>query len=170
VIHKMPETYEEAENLARWAGAELPDGPLRDLQIFAERLGLLGFSLALGSDAGDAASVEVDGLRVAVVNGTTDSGRRRYSLAHELGHHLVGDAYEPTARLAGTEGESMLNAFAAYLMPRPAVVSVWNEFSGAPARRVAIAIAARFSVSWTAACNHLRNLGLIDFPHARGSR
>ena len=94
VIHKMPETYEEAENLARWARAEaeLPDGPLRDLQTFAERLGLLGFSLALGSDAGDAASVEVDRLGVAVVNGTTDSGRRRYSLAHELGHHLVGDA------------------------------------------------------------------------------
>jgi hypothetical protein len=57
----------------------------------------------------------------------------------------------------------MLNAFAAYLlMPRPAVVGVWNEFSGAPARRAAIAIAVRFCVSWTAACNHLRNLNLID--------
>jgi Zn-dependent peptidase ImmA (M78 family)/transcriptional regulator with XRE-family HTH domain len=162
---KMPGTYEEAEDLARWARAEagLPDGPLRELQTFAERLGLLGFSLALGPDAGDAASVEVDGLGVAVVNGTTGPGRRRYSLAHELGHHLVGDAYEPSARLAGTEGESMLNAFAAYLlMPRPAVVGLWNEFSGAPARRAAIAVAARFSVSWTAACNHLRNLDLID--------
>lgn len=47
-------------------------------------------------------------------------------------------------------------------MPRPAVVGLWNEFSGAPARRAAIAVAARFSVSWTAACNHLRNLDLID--------
>jgi Zn-dependent peptidase ImmA (M78 family) len=126
-------------------------------------LGLLGFSLALGTDAGDAASVEVDGLGAAVVNGTTSPGRRRYSLAHELGHHLVGDAYEPAARLAGTESESMLNAFAAYLlMPRSAVTAVWNEFSGAPERRAAIAVAARFSVSWTAACNHLRSLNLID--------
>jgi Zn-dependent peptidase ImmA (M78 family) len=124
---------------------------------------LLGFSLALGSDAGDAASVEVDGLGVAVINGTTDPGRRRYSLAHELGHHLAGDAYEPAVRLAGTESESMINAFAAYLlMPRPAVIGVWNEFSGAPARRVVIAVAARFSVSWTAACNHLKSLNLID--------
>lgn len=165
VIHKMPGSYGEAENLARWARVEtgLPDGPLRDLQTFAERLGLLGFSLALGTDAGDAASAEVDGLGVAVVNGTTDSGRRRYSLAHELGHHLVGDAYEPAARLAGTEAESMLNAFAAYLlMPRPAVIDVWNEFSDHSVRRAAIAVAARFSVSWTAACNHLRNLDLID--------
>jgi len=57
----------------------------------------------------------------------------------------------------------MLNAFAAYLlMPRPAVVGLWNEFSGAPGRRAAIAVTARFSVSWTAACNHLRNLDLID--------
>jgi Zn-dependent peptidase ImmA (M78 family) len=161
----MPGTYQEAEDLARWARTEaaLPDGPLPELQTFAERLGLLGFSLSLGPDGGDAASVEVDGLGVAVVNGTTDPGRRRYSLAHELGHHLVGDAYEPSPRLAGTESESMLNAFAAYLlMPRPAVVGLWNQFSGAPARRAAIAVAVRFSVSWTAACNHLRNLDLID--------
>lgn len=165
MIRKMPGSYEEAESLARWARVEagMPDGPLRDLQTFTEGLGLLGFSLALGPDAGDAASVEVEGLGVAVVNGTTDPGRRRYTLAHELGHHLVGDAYEPSAHLAGTEGESMLNAFAAYLlMPRPAVVGVWNEFSGATARRAAIAVAVRFSVSWTAACNHLKNLGLID--------
>jgi Zn-dependent peptidase ImmA (M78 family)/transcriptional regulator with XRE-family HTH domain len=165
VVHKIPGTYREAEDLARWARIEAgqPDGPLHDLQTFAEKLGLLGFSLALGTDAGDAASVEVDGLGVAVVNGTTDPGRRRYSLAHELGHHLVGDAYEPAARLTGTERESMLNAFAAYLlMPRPAVTGVWNEFSGASQRRAAIAVAARFSVSWTAACNHLKNLNLID--------
>jgi Zn-dependent peptidase ImmA (M78 family)/DNA-binding XRE family transcriptional regulator len=165
VVHKIPGTYEEAEGLAHWARREAgwPDGPLHDLQTFAERLGLLGFSLALGADAGDAASVEVDSLGVAVVNGTTGPGRRRYSLAHELGHHLVGDAYEPAARLTGTESESMLNAFAAYLlMPRPAVTGVWNEFSGTSKRRATIAVAARFSVSWTAACNHLRSLNLID--------
>jgi Zn-dependent peptidase ImmA (M78 family)/DNA-binding XRE family transcriptional regulator len=165
LVQKIPATYREAEDLAAWARTEAgwPDGPLRDLQSFAEKLGLLGFSLALGTDAGDAASVEVDELGVAVVNGTTDPGRRRYSLAHELGHHLVGDAYEPAARLSGTESESMLNAFAAYLlMPRPAVISVWNEFSDVSQRRAAIAVAARFSVSWTVACNQLKNLDLID--------
>lgn len=56
---------------------------------------------------------------------------------------------------------------AAYLlMPRPAVVGLWNEFSGAPARRAAIAVAARFS--WTAACNYLRNLDLIDSREREG--
>jgi hypothetical protein len=57
----------------------------------------------------------------------------------------------------------MLNAFAAYLlMPRPSVLSVWDEFSAQSPRLAAIAVAVRFSVSWTAACNQLRNLDLID--------
>jgi Zn-dependent peptidase ImmA (M78 family) len=57
----------------------------------------------------------------------------------------------------------MINAFAAYLlMPRAAVLAVWNEFSAHSARRAAIAVAVRLGVSWTAACNQLRNLELID--------
>jgi hypothetical protein len=57
----------------------------------------------------------------------------------------------------------MSNAFAAYLlMPRASVLSVWNEFSAQSPRLAAIAVAVRFSVSWTAACNQLRNLDLID--------
>jgi hypothetical protein len=128
-----------------------------------ERLGLLAFSLALGPDAGDAAYVEVGELGVTIINGTTDPGRRRFSLAHELGHHLVGDAYEPEPRIGTTETERMFNAFAAYfLMPRAAVQSTWNEFSSRSSRFAAIAVAVRFRVSWTAACNQLRNLGLID--------
>lgn len=118
---KAPESFEDAEDLARDVRAEAgqPDGPLLDLQSVAESLGLLGFSLALGPDAGDAAYVEVGNLGVAVINGTADPGRRRFSLAHELGHHLTGDAYEPSPRLGASDTERMFNAFAAYLlMPR----------------------------------------------------
>jgi Zn-dependent peptidase ImmA (M78 family) len=161
-----PDSFEAAEGLARSvrAGVEQPDGPLLDLQAVCERLGLLAFSFALGPDAGDAAYVEVGDLGVAVVNGTTDPGRRRFSLAHELGHHLVGDAYEPTPRIGtAVDTERMLNAFAAYLlMPRTAVQNIWEEFSGQSTRLAAIAVAVRFSVSWTAACNQLRNFDLID--------
>jgi Zn-dependent peptidase ImmA (M78 family)/DNA-binding XRE family transcriptional regulator len=165
VARKVPESFEGAENLAQSIRAEVdqPDGPLLDIQSVSERLGLLGFSLALGPDAGDAAYVEVGDLGVAVVNGTTDPGRRRFSLAHELGHHLVGDAYEPTPRMGAADTERMFNAFAAYfLMPRSAVRNIWDEFSGQSTRLAAIAVAVRFSVSWTAACNQLRNIGLID--------
>lgn len=162
---EMPDNFENAEHLARDIRAEAgrPEGPLLDLQSVAESLGLLGFSLALGPDAGDAAYVEVGKFGVAVINGTTDPGRRRFSLAHELGHHLTGDAYEPSPRLGASDTERMLNAFAAYLlMPRASVLSVWNEFQAESSRLAAIAVAVRFSVSWTAACNQLRNLDLID--------
>jgi len=132
---KTPTNYEEAEDLARRirAQTDVPDGSLQDLQAVAEGLGLLGFSLALGPDAGDAAYVQVGDLGVAVVNGTADPGRRRFNLAHELGHHLVKDAYEPAPRLGAADPERMLNAFAAYLlMPRASVRAVWNEFPLSP--------------------------------------
>ncbi|HEY1627675.1 MAG TPA: XRE family transcriptional regulator [Streptosporangiaceae bacterium] len=160
-----PTSFENAEGLARDIRAEAgqPEGPLLDLQSVTESVGLLGFSLELGPDAGDAAYVEVGNLGVAVINGTTDPGRRRFSLAHELGHHLTGDAYEPSPRLGASDTERMFNAFAAYLlMPRSSVVSIWDEFSAQSSRLAAIAVAVRFSVSWTAACNQLRNLDLID--------
>jgi Zn-dependent peptidase ImmA (M78 family)/DNA-binding XRE family transcriptional regulator len=163
---RAPENFEDAESLARdvRAGLGLPDGPLLDLQSVAESLGLLGFSLALGPDAGDAAYVEVGNVGVAVVNGTADPGRRRFSLAHELGHHLTGDAYEPSPRLGASDTERMFNVFAAHLlMPRSSVQSIWDEFSPQSLRLAAIALAVRFSVSWTAACNQLRDLGFIDF-------
>jgi Zn-dependent peptidase ImmA (M78 family)/transcriptional regulator with XRE-family HTH domain len=165
LARKAPESYEDAEAVARDVRVEAarPDGPLLDLQSVAESLGLLGFSLALGPDAGDAAYVEVGSLGVAVINGTADAGRRRFSLAHELGHHLAGDAYEPSPRLGASDAERMFNAFAAYLlMPRASVLSIWGEFSAQSRRLAAIAVAVRFSVSWTAACNQLRNLDLID--------
>jgi Zn-dependent peptidase ImmA (M78 family)/transcriptional regulator with XRE-family HTH domain len=165
LARRSPESFEDAESLARDVRVEggWPDGPLLDLQSVAESLGLLGFSLAPGPDAGDAAYVEVGNFGVAVINGTTDPGRRRFSLAHELGHHLAGDAYEPSPRLGASDTERMFNAFAAYLlMPRSSVLSIWEEFSARSPRLAAIAVAVRFSVSWTAACNQLKNLGLID--------
>jgi Zn-dependent peptidase ImmA (M78 family) len=120
------------------------------------RTGATGLSLALGPDAGDAAYVEVDHLGVAVINGTADPGRRKFSLAHELGYYLTGDAYEPSPRLGASDTECMFNAFAAYLlMPRSSVLSIWDEFSPQSPRMAA------------ATCNQLRNLGLID---SRGNR
>lgn len=165
ISRDTPQSFEAAETLARETRVQagLLDGPILDLQAACERLGLLAFALELGPDAGDAAYVEVRESGVTVVNGTTAPGRRRFSLAHELGHHLVGDAYEPEPRVGAAETESMLNAFAAYfLMPRTAVQGTWNEFRERSPRFAAIAVAVRFRVSWTVACNRLRDLGLID--------
>jgi Zn-dependent peptidase ImmA (M78 family)/DNA-binding XRE family transcriptional regulator len=165
VLHAAPKTFEDTENLARIIRIEAGQlqGPIYDLQSTCEQLGLLAFSSALGTDSDDAACVEVSSLGVAVVNGTTEPGRRRFSLAHELGHHVIGDAYEPEPKLSGSDTERMLNVFAAYfLMPRSAVQNTWNEFKDVSTRLAAIAVATRFRVSWTAACNQLRNLNLIN--------
>ena len=163
---KAPESFEDAEDLARDVSARKQDGQTVRCWIFSRlrrAWGCWDFPFALGPDAGDAAYVEVGSFGVAVINGTTDPGRRRFSLAHELGHHLTGDAYEPSPRLGTSDTERMFNAFAAYLlMPRSSVLSIWDEFSAWSPRLAAIAVAVRFSVSWTAACNQLRNLDLID--------
>lgn len=161
----MPADFAGAERLASEARELMSaaEGPLLDLQESCERAGLLAFSLELGSKSGDAAYVEVEDLGVALVNGQIDPGRRRFNLAHELGHHLVGDAYAPEiAVVPGDETERFLNAFAAYLlMPRGPVTQVWKEAADRDGRLAAIAVAVRFRTSWTATCSHLRNLELI---------
>lgn len=140
------------------------DGPLYDLQRACERVGLLAFSVDLGAAGGDAAYVEVGNMGVALINGSMDPGRRRFSLAHELGHHLFGDAYAPEVSVGGGDGmERLINAFAIHvLLPREAVIEVWRELADQDRRLAAIAVSVRFRASWSATCSQLRNLGLID--------
>ena len=162
----IPTNLEEAEALTREARAFVGavEGPIHDLQRWCENLGLLVFAFDLGPEGGDAAYVEVGQLGVALVNGAVDPGRRRFNLAHELGHHLVGDAYAPEAAVgAGGETERHLNAFAAHLlMPRGPVQQVWADVVDRGRRLAAIAVSVRFRVSWTATCSHLKNLDLVD--------
>jgi len=162
----VPTNFPEAEQLAADARQLMhaSAGPLIDIQRRSEEAGLFGFALDLGEAAGDAAYVEVDGWGVAVINGAADAGRRRFNLAHELGHHLVGDAYAAEVDVSfGNDTEKFLNAFAAYLlMPRAEVSESWSEFASRDRRLAAVAVATRFRVSWSAACSHLRNLGVIE--------
>lgn len=129
-------------------------------------MGLLWYSEDLGEDAGDGACVEVTGpaggrTGVAIVNGVSEPGRRRWTLAHELGHFLMGDAY--AAEHPAGDTEQQINAFVAHLlMPRQGVESIWRELEGAGARRVALALAATYRTSWSSACNQLRNLDRIS--------
>lgn len=163
----VPGSHEEAEALASKIRQrlDLADEPLLDLGGIAERLGLATFSLDLG-DADDGACVELagpDGGRfgVAVINGAQDSGRRRWTLTHELGHLIVGDAYAGD-HPAG-EVERYLDSFVAYLlMPRAGTLRVWQETSRRGARVAALTLSARYRTSWTAACSHLLNLKLVD--------
>ncbi len=159
----MPETVDEAEAAATqvrsWMGATA--GPLIDLQRHCEVAGLLAFSLELGDEGRDAAYVAVQRWGVALINGAVNPGRRRFNLAHELGHHVFADAYAPEVTISpGSATERMINAFAVHLLlPRADVGEMWEAFDDA--RLAAVAVAVRFRTSWTAVCSQLKNLDLI---------
>jgi Zn-dependent peptidase ImmA (M78 family) len=138
-------------------------GALLDLQRHCEAVGLLAFSLDLGAEGQDGAYVAVDKWGVALINGAVDPGRRRFNLAHELGHHLFADAYAPEVIISpGSETERIINAFAVHLLlPRAGVEEVWAGFEDEQ-RLAAVALAVRFRASWTAVCSQIKNVGLID--------
>jgi Zn-dependent peptidase ImmA (M78 family)/DNA-binding XRE family transcriptional regulator len=163
---ELPVEVASAEALAGQARVlmELPDGPLLDLQRAAERVGLLAFSQDLGETGKDAAYVEVANVGVALVNGHADPGRRRFNLAHELGHHLFGDAYAPEVAInASDETERLINAFAVHLLlPRREVTETWAALGDLDPRLAAVSVSFTFRASWTATCNQLRTLGLLD--------
>ncbi len=160
----MPLTVDEAETAAAqargWLG--VGDGPLLNLQKHCETLGMLGFSVDLGAEGGDGAYVDAGGWGVALVNGAVDPGRRRFNLAHELGHHLFADAYAPEVTISvATEAERIINAFAAHLLlPRLGVQEAWDKKGGL--RLAVLSVAVGFRTSWSAVCSHLKNLGMLS--------
>ena len=141
-------------------------GPLRDLQGWAERLGLYAFSLNNLPPGFDGASLAVERAGVALINGGADHGRRRFTLAHELGHHLLADEYSADFDvIAGAgERERLINAFAIHLlMPRPSVSSHWKELVHTHGvHDAAIVVSANYGVSWSASIPHLQHLDLIS--------
>jgi Zn-dependent peptidase ImmA (M78 family)/transcriptional regulator with XRE-family HTH domain len=141
--------------------------PLLELHRHAEAVGMLAFSLDLGGDGPDGAYVRANSWGVALVNGTVDPGRRRFNLAHELGHHVFADAYAPEVTISpGSETERVINAFAVHLLlPRSGVEKVWNDFN--QPRLAALAIGVRYRASWTAVSSQLKNLGLVDETQRR---
>ena len=138
--------------------------PLHDLADLVEKVGLFPYSMRLGEAAADGAYCEVDGLGVAVVNGDLDPGRRRSTLAHELGHHLFGDAYSVDWGAGTSTTEQAIDAFAINLLfPRRGATRRWRELRRIHAARpAAIVISAEYRTSWTASLRQLRCFELIS--------
>lgn len=162
----LPDDISGAERLASEARRLMgvPNGPLCDLQRACEKIGLLAFSLDVGEAGGDAACVEVQNVGVALINGFVDPGRRRFNLAHELGHHLFGDSYAPEVSVGAIDDvERLINAFAIHLLlPRGPVTDSWSELADQDRRLAAVSISVKFRASWSATCNQLRTLELIN--------
>jgi Zn-dependent peptidase ImmA (M78 family)/DNA-binding XRE family transcriptional regulator len=150
---------------------DLPPGPIHDLASVVERADLMTFSVAAGAASDDGAYAAVDALGVAVINASMKPGRRRFTLAHELGHHLLADAFAVDLDLLGGPGgrESYINSFAVHLLlPRSAVTERWHQLGGTQdLRTAAIHLAVEFRVSWTALLGHLATLKLAPRPELR---
>ena len=144
----------------------LPAGPAWNLPAIAERAGLYAFTLDLGDESLDGSYVRLEKAGVALVNGGRQTGRRRFTLVHELGHHLFADDFSPEW-IVGADGddrERLINAFVIhFLLPRESIQPRWQELGGRnDARTAAIVLGAEFGASWTAVLGQWCNLELID--------
>jgi Zn-dependent peptidase ImmA (M78 family)/DNA-binding XRE family transcriptional regulator len=150
---------------ARVRAAVRPEGePLLGLGEVAEQLGVLCFALALGDRGGDGAYVSIGDFGIAVINGNTDAGRRRFTLAHEIGHHIFADEYSTDLSVAdvGSETERRINGFAVHLLlPRGSLAQRWRTLTGEP-REKAVRLGVEYRVSWSALCSQLKNLELVN--------
>jgi len=141
--------------------------PLLDLPRLAEQLGLFSVAESGGADHPDGCYRAVGAAGVAWINGSFPPGRRRFTLAHELGHHVLADAYSLDWGSSDEEPEKLVNAFAIHLlMPRGGVTKRWRilEQHNEDVRSRAIIAAAAYGVSWSAACSQLRRLRLVSAP------
>lgn len=154
---------EEAAAQARTLIGVDEKSPVRSLATKVERVGLYAYSLALGDASSDGSYAEIDGIGLAIINGEIGAGRRRATLAHELGHHLFGDAYSADWGADTSATKQALDAFAGFLLlPRTGLSDRWGELrEERPVRQSAIIASAEFRVSWSSALRGLRHYGLI---------
>ncbi|WP_369374650.1 helix-turn-helix domain-containing protein [Promicromonospora sp. Populi] len=170
---RTPRTHPEAERMAERVRRQLDLGtqPISNLGDVCEKLGLYTYGASLGRSGADGGCVEVvatspitradiPAAGAAVVNGDAPTGRRRMTLAHELGHWLTGDAYD--AQSSG-DNERMINSFAIHFVaPRAGVADVWRQYDYWSTRDRALAVGAEYRLSWSATVGQLSNLNLIE--------
>ena len=159
----FPETPEQAEDAAAEARRRLGydrEQPAAELDARAAELGLLAFSWEFGKDGADGASVLLARGGVAAVNGSYQTGRRRLTLAHELGHYLFGDEYSTDWRVAeapAAKRERRIDRFARALLLPAAVLK--NRWSGGSDTRVdAVRLASEYRVDMTTLARRLDEL------------
>ena len=160
----VPTNSEEAEATGREVRRLLgydDQQPAINLARSAAGIGLLTFSLQLHSEGADGASILLGRGGVAVVNGTRDLGRRRLTLAHELGHYVFADEYSTDWRVGGTSArqtEARIDRFArALLLPARALQTLWP--GDHDTRTAAVLTASRFRIDMSTLALRLAELG-----------
>ena len=163
----FPETPEQTEHAAVKARRKLgydQEQPATALDARAADLGLLAFSWEFGESGADGASVLLACGGVAVVNGSFQTGRRRLTLAHELGHYLSGDEYStdwPVAEAPAAKREGRIDRFArALLLPAAALRSHWR--GGDDTRVDAVRLASEYRVDMSTLARRLQELEIAS--------
>ena len=137
-----------------------------DVVDVARRLGAEVYFHPFGDDGVEGAYKLVEGLPFILVNAHRPLVRRRYTVAHEIGHMRLGGSdagiVESARKMDGPDpDERNANRFAAYLLMDPAGVARLVADSQDPLMRI-VAVATTYVVSPIAAAIHLSDLGLIS--------
>lgn len=171
VTMDRPSSSEMTEGAARLARQQLgldDVEPVLELSSRVAQVGLLPFSLDLGNGAADGASILLRTGGVAIVNGSLQVGRRRLTLAHELGHYLFADDFTVDWRVAEPEDadrwEARIDRFArALLLPPEGLGRAWTEgleYFG-DHRTAAVKTASRYRVDMSTLARRLSELGIV---------
>lgn len=161
---------DEAELFAHKAWETLRLEPPADLGKVAERLGVVVDEREFVEEIDGFYVLLPDAPPVVAINNsyTKPPSRRRFTLAHEIGHHLLGRRGASNGRLfcldtsttRRTLMERACDRFAALLlMPEGLVRRFYEELAHNSEKRVSI-MSERFGVSPWALRRRLRELGL----------
>lgn len=151
-----------AARAARGA-AGLGDEPLGPLADVLDRFSLYVASTELAESI-DGLLLPCDDFSVSIVNAAQDPGRRRFTAAHELGHHLFDDTYSAEVISSRASGrERLVNAFAAeFLLPLDVVRNrCAGDSDPAHLRENAIWLSSTYRVSWSGVLARLRDADLL---------
>lgn len=148
----------EAQARARDLRAELGwgQGPLGPMADVAAACGVWLWSV----DApGEGASLAVQpSLGTAVVSAQSDPGRRRFTAAHEIGHHVLSDAYAVGVGVAAPrrEREAIVDAFAGELLLPVRRVAEALSVPEVEVRPALVSLAVTYRVSWSVVVRAVR--------------
>jgi Zn-dependent peptidase ImmA (M78 family) len=174
---------------AQGQGLQLAEVTRRKLDLGSDALGDLAalfeqhfaVDVALSPLGTDADGLCVHSGQAALILASSDfpDGHLRFTLAHELAHHLLGDPREVIEEVehdmfADNVAEWRANAFAGHLlMPERGIRSVleWlGERSGAISERSIVALMEHFGVSMAALVYQLNVIGVVDYETGRRLR
>ncbi|MFJ7095871.1 helix-turn-helix domain-containing protein [Streptomyces mirabilis] len=174
-----PEAERQGKRLAEQVRRDLGLGSyeLGDLPGLIERHFAVDVALSPLGTATDGLCVHGDGVALIVASTDFSQGHVRFTLAHEFGHHLLGDPRDVINEgerdmFADDLQERRVNAFAGHLLtPEEGIRETLGWLSdGRVTERSLVALMEQFGVSLAALVYQLCVMGLITYDQGRQLR